>query len=608
MKIAFSDFWSHPRAFDPHNNFFVHCARAIREGIEVVDPNQCDVLFYGPFGGEHRRHTQCLKVFYTGENLQSNHRECDYSLTFDPRDHGGRNFRLPLWHLYIDWFGVGSYSNPEWLIPFRDLYHPPALEAVFRKQFCAIVYGKRVRSRESAIRRISAYRPVDVFGKANPERPIGDGELAKMQVLSRYRFSLCYENSISPGYVTEKLLHGKCAGGIPIYYGSAMAREDFNPDGFIMAASMSAPELLERIIELDQNDALYQAQQQQPLFCVPPSLDPVLAALDLIFRQQRLPAAVPVAAADLPSGPLPRIPLLLHDRGLASEDFPDQRPSIWAGLIHHRAPEREANRQALRELLHDCGIPVEEIVEQRPIRHQPWLLRAWLRWLAWSWVKSAHDIRHRHRLGKLSRRGAAAQLLRQSLRLLTTSVSTPAREIVRLNHQLELEQILRDKHLHAWTSFLKRQEDWLLMVEDDASIPEAGADRFRACTQVAWQGLLRTPLLYLDLAGGFPPLEVVTPTHQWDSPLGDSPYLSRLITTNTTCCYLVHRALVQLWCRRYAQAGFWMRWLPVDHLINALSFRCSQRNTAYCLHWPTPVLCHGSMQGSFVTSIGLETR
>ena len=608
MKIAFTDFWAHPRAFDPHHNFFVHCARAIREGVEVVEPSQCDLLFFGPFGQEHRRYRHCLKVFYTGENRQPNFRECDYSLTFDPRDYGGRNFRLPLWYLYMDWFGVGGYDNPEWLVPLASLQHPFGAEPSSRRLFCSIVYGKRVRSREHAIRRISAYRPVDVYGKANPRSPIGDGERAKIEVLSRYRFSLCYENSISPGYVTEKLLHGKCAGGIPIYYGSATARDDFNPDAFIMAASMSPAALIERIIELDQSDVLYRAQQQQPLFQVFPSLDRFYGALELIFRQQPLPSAVPSGSGVAPVRALPVIPRLLSGSGAVPVAAEDHRASIWAGLIHHRAPEREGNRQALRRLLDNCSIPVEEIVQQRPIRTQPWLVRARLRWLAWSWVKGAYDVLHRHRMGKLGRRAATVQLLRQSLRLLATAGLSSDRDVGRLDHQLELEQILRDKHLVAWTRFLERREDWLLMLEDDATIPVDGDERFRACLQVPWERLLFTPLLYLDLAGGFPPLSVINPTHQWDSPVENAPYLSRVISTNTTCCYLVHRSLVEVWCRSYAQARFWIRWLPVDHLINALSARCCRRNMAYCLHWPTPVLAHGSMEGAFPTSIGLELR
>ena len=41
------------------------------------------------------------------------------------------------------------------------------------------------------------------------------------------------ENTISEGYVTEKILNAFLAGSIPIYYGDKLAKEIFNPDSFV---------------------------------------------------------------------------------------------------------------------------------------------------------------------------------------------------------------------------------------------------------------------------------------------------------------------------------------------------------------------------------------
>jgi hypothetical protein len=55
----------------------------------------------------------------------------------------------------------------------------------------------------------------------------------KLPVMSRYKFSVCFENCIFPGYVTEKIFDCFLAGCIPIYYG-APDIEDFVPvDTFI---------------------------------------------------------------------------------------------------------------------------------------------------------------------------------------------------------------------------------------------------------------------------------------------------------------------------------------------------------------------------------------
>ena len=284
IKIAFSDFWHYPFPFEPENNFFVHALRRALQGIDVVDPSACDVLIYGPFGDRHRNYRDCLKIFYTGENLPPDYRWCHYSLTFSPDPCGGRNLRLPLWYHYIDWFNVKSYGSPHWLVPPKLLNGSERFSAQIDDRFCAIVYGKPVRSRELAIKALDRYKKVDVYGKAKHATPLRDGELAKLQALSGYRFSLCYENSISEGYHTEKLLHGKVAGGIPIYYGHSSVAVDFNPDCCIQAASMPVEELVELVRRIDQSPAAYRQLVEQPLFSEMPDLGMVIESLSRLVR------------------------------------------------------------------------------------------------------------------------------------------------------------------------------------------------------------------------------------------------------------------------------------------------------------------------------------
>jgi len=54
-----------------------------------------------------------------------------------------------------------------------------------------------------------------------------------MEVFSRYRYALVMENSDSPGYVSEKILHAFLSGTVPIYYGSRFVFEIFNAKAFI---------------------------------------------------------------------------------------------------------------------------------------------------------------------------------------------------------------------------------------------------------------------------------------------------------------------------------------------------------------------------------------
>lgn len=51
----------------------------------------------------------------------------------------------------------------------------------------------------------------------------------KVQLLSKYKFCICFENCVFPGYVTEKIFDALLAGCIPIYFG-APDIEDFVPE------------------------------------------------------------------------------------------------------------------------------------------------------------------------------------------------------------------------------------------------------------------------------------------------------------------------------------------------------------------------------------------
>ena len=273
IKVCFSDFWT---PFDQNNNFFINILKESFENVKVVNPEDSDIMFFSCFGNENSLYKNCKKIFFTGENESPNFKKCDYSLTFGFDNYEGKNFRLPLWYLYIDWFKVGTYDNPQWLIPEEYLYGENEFTKKEKNNFCSIVYGKQIGSRINAIKNISRYKKVDVFGKANSNYNLPDGEKYKLDLISNYKFSLCYENSVTPGYHTEKLLHGKIAGNIPIYYGDKTIGNDFNPNCFINALELSDDELIEIIKEIDSNKSSYEKIFNEPLFEERISLKPII--------------------------------------------------------------------------------------------------------------------------------------------------------------------------------------------------------------------------------------------------------------------------------------------------------------------------------------------
>jgi hypothetical protein len=263
MKISFLDFWGD---FIPDNNFIIHSIRQLRENVEVVDnPDLSDLIICSLFGHEHKKYTDSKQIiFYTGENIRPNFSSYHKSISFDMID-DDRNIRIPLWYFYIDWFDVKTYGNPSYLIPVDYLYGENEFTNKKKDKFCCTVFSAPHQDRFQIMSLLNTYKQVDGFGKVHTNR-IPDGERYKMDIISDYKFNICFDNSIYPGYFTEKLLHAKISGAVPIYRSHESMSYDFNPECCVNANNMQPLELLEKIIEIDNDQILYKKYLDQPLF------------------------------------------------------------------------------------------------------------------------------------------------------------------------------------------------------------------------------------------------------------------------------------------------------------------------------------------------------
>lgn len=75
IKIFFTDLW--PNA--SKENYFLNFLQ--RHFNVVVDPEP-DYLFYSVYGNEHLKYSNCIKIFYTGENMFPDFNFCDYAIGF----------------------------------------------------------------------------------------------------------------------------------------------------------------------------------------------------------------------------------------------------------------------------------------------------------------------------------------------------------------------------------------------------------------------------------------------------------------------------------------------------------------------------------------------
>ena len=80
---------------------------------------------------------------------------------------------------------------------------------------------------------------------------------------------ICFENTKLDYYFTEKLLNAYCGGTIPIYWGCPQIKEFINEKAVLLLEE-NTPEavntLIDRIMELNNNEDLYAEMYNQPFF------------------------------------------------------------------------------------------------------------------------------------------------------------------------------------------------------------------------------------------------------------------------------------------------------------------------------------------------------
>ena len=83
------------------------------------------------------------------------------------------------------------------------------------------------------------------------------GEVAeKAETLQRFRFALCIENTVFPGYISEKIFDALLAGAIPIYLGAPDIDRYVRKDAFIDLRDFSGYEaLIASISRISETDA-----------------------------------------------------------------------------------------------------------------------------------------------------------------------------------------------------------------------------------------------------------------------------------------------------------------------------------------------------------------
>lgn len=276
IRIAFAYFWPgfNPSAFKAYFPY-------VFEKYDLVLSKEPEVVFYSAFSPQYRFYAdqrfdspevrippgKYLRVFFTGENYEPAMADCEFAITFSALTDHPNHLRLPLW----------VYENRGWGHAPENLVRSGETdwEKIAREKtgFANFVYSQEIPFRNRLFDTFNAYKRVDAAGPCLNNMngwcvPQVPNRLAgKLQFLSKYKFTLAFENAIWPGYCTEKLVDPMFAHSVPIYLGDPTAKLTFNPDAYIDLSNFATMrEALEFVREADTDSGLYLKLLSAPVY------------------------------------------------------------------------------------------------------------------------------------------------------------------------------------------------------------------------------------------------------------------------------------------------------------------------------------------------------
>ncbi|WP_237416386.1 glycosyltransferase family 10 domain-containing protein [Helicobacter saguini] len=205
IKMRIVDDYRPDTKEDFYNNSLI---KSLQEKFDIEYSSNPDFIIYSQEGFKHLNY-DCVRIFYTGENIRADFNVADYAIDFDYMDFGDRHLR----HTLFD------YKSVEKSRPLSD----SNIES--KSKFCCMLASNCISTasfRGIFFDKLNAYKRVDSGGAY--KNNIGHRIENKIEWLKDYTFNICFENSSYPGYLSEKLADAFIAGCVPIYWGDTSLR------------------------------------------------------------------------------------------------------------------------------------------------------------------------------------------------------------------------------------------------------------------------------------------------------------------------------------------------------------------------------------------------
>lgn len=222
-------------------------------------------------------------IFITHENVPPRWALAPYQIGFHNDIDHPRYFRFPNWQLHLNWSELhtqpihnryGTRLDIDQLMrPIRDTWgdddriHQAVMFSAHRREPRGSLY--------QAVDRVLGCHGV---GKAFSRDTRLKG--GKYDLSLQFRFALCPENSIGPGYLTEKIPEAFYAGCVPISWCRPQdLAVDFNPKAVVNLYGLSNAERTGLLRRLAEDRDYVEQLRSEPLLRERPSLGPLIAFL-----------------------------------------------------------------------------------------------------------------------------------------------------------------------------------------------------------------------------------------------------------------------------------------------------------------------------------------
>ena len=264
IDIKVVDWWCSFDKKNFKNNSLIHILRKhLGHKFKFNFSNNPKYLLYNSFDDSHLDYDKdCVRIFYTGENIRTDWNLADYGIDYDLLDFDERHLCFPLYFLYTS--------------DLKNAVKTHLLSNDKREKFCSFMVSNEYadKIRDKFFEKLCKYKKVDSGGRW--KNNIGGAFIENKNAwLKNYKFNLCFENSSQKGYVTEKIIQAFAAGCVPIYWGDgslcdekyAKFRPVFNPKAFINVHNFDSIESATKEIErIDNDDSAFETMRKEPIF------------------------------------------------------------------------------------------------------------------------------------------------------------------------------------------------------------------------------------------------------------------------------------------------------------------------------------------------------